>query len=393
MVLYAAVGAELTQYDVDVDGAALVKRGSLTLPANVQEAAQHPSKRYLYVAWSNGGPSNLPPDSAAPSGSQHGLSAFRIDPASGALLPHGQPAALPSRPIHVTTDIPGTHVLAAYNDPSGLTVHQIEPDGTIGSQVKQPQPLDVGIYGHQVRVEPSNDMVILMTRGNGPTPTKSEDPGALKLFNYKDGVLTNRVSIAPGGGFNFQVRHLDFHPTRPWVFVSLERQNKLDVFEKLKDGTLSKDPLFSKDTLADPGNVRPGQALGTIHMHPNGKFVYLANRASGTTDFQGKPVFVGGENSIAVFAINQETGEPTLIQNVDTRGIHVRTFALDPSGRILVAGNMMQLSVRDKDGVKTVPASLAVFRVRSDGKLEFARKYDLNVGSRNMFWMGIVSLP
>jgi 6-phosphogluconolactonase len=393
VALYAAVGAELTQYDVDVDGAALVRRGSLTLPANVQEAAQHPSKRYLYVAWSNGGPSNLPPDSAAPSGSQHGLSAFRIDPASGALLPYGQPASLPSRPIHVTTDIPGTHVLAAYNDPSGVTVHRIEPDGTIGSQVKQPQPLDVGIYGHQVRVDPSNELVILMTRGNGPTPTKPEDPGALKLFNYKDGVLTNRISIAPGGGFNFQVRHLDFHPSRRWVFVSLERQNKLDVFEKLKDGTLSRNPLFSKDTLADPGNVRPGQALGTIHMHPNGRFVYLANRASGTVDFEGKPVFVGGENSIAVFAINQETGEPTLIQNIDTGGIHVRTFALDPSGRILVAGNMMQMSVHDKDGVKTVPASLAVFRVRSDGKLEFARKYDLNVGSRNLFWMGIVSVP
>src|SRR5579864_9119522 len=393
VVLYAAVGAELTQYDVDVDGAALIKRSSLTLPANVQEAAQHPSKRYLYVAWSDGGPSNLPPDSAAPSGSQHGLTAFRIDSTTGALLPHVQPASLPSRPIHVTTDIPGTHVLAAYNDPSGVTVHQIEPDGTVGSQVKEPPGLDVGIYGHQVRVDPSNEMVILMTRGNGPTPTKPEDPGALKVFSYKDGLLANRASIAPRGGFNFQVRHLDFHPSRQWVFVSLERQDKLDVFEKLKDGTLSRNPLFSKDTLADPGNVRPGQALGTIHMHPNGRFVYLANRASGTTVFEGKPVFAGGENNIAVFAINQETGEPTLIQHADTRGIHVRTFALDPSGRILVAGNMMQLAVRDKEGVKTVPASLAVFRVRSDGKLEFARKYDLDVGGRNMFWMGIVPLP
>jgi 6-phosphogluconolactonase len=393
VVLYAAVGAELTQYDVDVDGAALVKRGTLTLPANVQEASQHPSKRHLYVAWSNGGPSNLPQGGPAPSGSQHGLSAFRIDPASGALLPHGQPASLPSRPIHVTTDIPGTHVLAAYNDPSGVTVHRIEPDGTIGSQVRQPSALDVGIYGHQVRVDPSNEMVILATRGNGPTPSKPEDPGALKLFSYKDGLLANRLSIAPGGGFNFQVRHLDFHPSRPWVFVSLERQDKLEVFEKLKDGTLSRNPLFAKDTLADPGNVRPGQALGTIHMHPNGRLVYLANRASGTMDFEGKPVFVGGENNIAVFAINQDTGEPTLIQNVDTHGIHVRTFALDPRGRILVAGNMMQLSVHDKDGVNTVPASLAVFRVRGDGKLEFARKYDVNVGNRNLFWMGIVSLP
>jgi 6-phosphogluconolactonase len=393
VVLYAAVGAELTQYDVDVEGATLTKRGAVMLPANVQEAAQHPSKQYLYMAWSNGGPSNLPPDSPAPSGSQHGLTAFRIDPSSGALVPYGPPASLPSRPIHVTTDIPGTHVLTAYNDPSGVTVHRIEPDGTIGSQVKQPQPLDVGIYGHQVRVDPSNEMVILATRGNGPIATKPEDPGALKLFSYKDGLLTNLVSIAPGGGFNFQVRHLDFHPSRRWVFVSLERQNKLDVFEKLKDGTLSKDPLFSKDTLAEPGNVRPGQALGTIHMHPNGRFVYLANRASGTTNFEGKPVFAGGENSIAVFAINQDTGEPTLIQNVDTRGIHVRTFALDPSGRILVAGNMMQMSVRDKDGVSIVPASLAVFRVQSDGKLVFARKYDLDVGKRNMFWMGMVPLP
>jgi 6-phosphogluconolactonase len=393
VVLYAAVGAELTRYDVDVADATLVKRASVTLPANVQEAVPHPSRQYFYVAWSNGGPSNIPADSVAPSGDQHGLSAFRIDPTSGALLPHGHPAALPSRPIHVTTDIPGTHVLAAYNSPSGITVHRIEPDGAIGSQVKPAGSLDVGIYGHQVRVDPSNQTVILVTRGNGPTPSKPEDPGALKIFSYQDGVLANRLSIAPGGGFNFQSRHLDFHPSRPWIFLSLERQDKLQVYQRLQDGTLSRAPLFAKDTLQEPRNVRPGQALGTVHVHPNGKFVYLANRASGTMDFEGKSVFVGGENSIAVFAINQETGEPTLIQNADTRGIHTRTFALDPSGRILVAANMMQLAVRDGKGIRTVPASLAVFRVRDDGKLDFARKYDVDVGAKNIFWMGIVALP
>ena len=174
------------------------------------------------------------------------------------------------------------------------------------------------------------------------------------------------MSIAPGGGYNFQVRHMDFHPTRPWVFVTLERQDKLEVYAMAKDGTLGKAPLFSKDTLVEPGNVRPGQALGTIHMHPSGKFVYVANRASGTTEFEGKPVFVGGENSIAVFAINQETGEPTLIQNVDTRGIHTRTFALDPSGRLLVAANMMQLAVRDEGGVSD--------RTRQPGRLPGAQR-------------------
>lgn len=392
-VLYAAVGGELTQYDLDVNAATLVRRGSVTLPAAVQEAVQHPSRQYLYVVWSNGGPSNVSQGSSAPKGDQHGLSAFRIDSASGALFPHGTPAPLPSRPIHVTTDVPGTHILVAYNDPSGLTVHRIQPDGTIGSQIMQTERLDVGIYGHQVRVDPSNKMVILVTRGNGPTAGKPEDPGALKVFGYNDGVLTNRLSIAPGGGFNFQSRHLDFHPSKPWVFLSLERQNKLQVYERLKDGTLSRSPLFSKDTLADPSNVRPGQELGTIHVHPNGRFVYLANRASGTKNVDGREVFVGGENSIAVFSINQNTGEPMLIQNADTQGIHARTFALDPSGRILVAANMMPLSVREAQGVRTVPASLAVFRVRDDGRLDFVRKYDIDAGGSTMFWMGIAALP
>ena len=54
---------------------------------------------------------------------------------------------------------------------------------------------------------------------------------------------------------------------------------------------------------------------------------------------------------------------------------------------------MMPMSVRDGNAVKTIHASLAVFRVDDDGKLEFVRKYDIDVGTRNIFWMGITSLP
>jgi 6-phosphogluconolactonase (cycloisomerase 2 family) len=400
VALYASVGPELTLYDVDIDDATLVKRTSLTLPANVQEAWRHPSKPLLYVAWST----TLPPSTArpatpvgtGPTADRHGVSAFRIDPQSGALHAHGGPASLPARPIHMTVDSDGGHLVLAYNNPSGISVQRLERDGTIGSRVTQPTALDGGIYAHQVRVDRSNNMVVLVTRGNGPTRDKPEDPGALKVFSYRDGVLRNRASIAPGGGFDFQPRHLDFHPSRPWVFVSLERQNKLQVYRKLEDGSLSAAPLFTKDTLADPaGADRPGQALSTVHVHPNGRFVYLANRASGTTEFQGMSVFAGGENSIAVFAVNEDTGEPTLIQNIDTRGFHPRTFALDSSGRILVAANQNRLMVRENEtgSVRTIHASLAVYRVRGDGRLEFVRKYDVETaGARNLFWMGLVSL-
>ena len=391
VVLYAALGPELMQFDMDTDSATLVERGSVTLPDSVTEAWPHPSRKFLYVAWSNGVTGSVvPPGQKSP----HGLTAFRIDPGTGALLPHGAPVSLPERPVFTTTDLDGSHIIVAYNDPSAVTVHAIKTDGTVGLPVAPGEPLDVGIYAHQVRMDPSNQAVIVVTRGNGPTADKPEDPGAIKIFNYKNGVLTNRHSVAPGGGFNFQVRHLDFHPSGRWDFVTLERQNKLDVFRRSPDGSLSDSPLFTKDSLAEPASGRRSQAVSTIHVHPNGRFVYVANRASGTVDFEGSRVFAGGENSIAVFSINQETGEPTLIQNADTHGMHARTFALDGSGKILVVANMMSIPVRTGKGVSVIPPCLSVFRVGSNGKLDFVRKYEMPAGdARTLFWMGIMSLP
>ena len=384
LALYAAAGPELTAYKVDVESATLVKQASVTLPQNVQEAWPHPSRRYLYVAWSN----NVPGAEG-----RHGVTAFRIDPATGALAPHGQPISLPARSVFITLDAPGKNLIAASNDPSSATVNRVAADGTLGAAVRQSRDLDFGIYAHQVRMDPSNRMVVIITRGNGPTAAKPEDPGALKVFGYKDGILSNRASIAPGGGYNFQPRHLEFHPSRPFAFITLERQNKLQVY-RIQDGpTLSPAPLFTKETLVDPSRIG-GQATSSIHAHPSGRFLYLGNRGSGTVNFQGKQVLGDGENSIAVYSIDQQTGEPTLIQNADTRGVHPRTFTIDPSGRILVVANMQQVLVRESDQARPLPANLSLFRIGKDGKLEFVRKYDQDTsGGRNLFWTGIVALP
>src|SRR3990172_5326086 len=83
VALYAGLGDELTQYDLDVERALLLKRGSVTLPGKV-----------------------------------------------------------------------------------GVSVYGIGSDGTIGSAVEQPGSFDVGIVQHQVRVNPSNKLAILVTRGN-----------------------------------------------------------------------------------------------------------------------------------------------------------------------------------------------------------------------------------
>ena len=126
-------------------------------------------------------------------------------------------------------------------------------------------------------------------------------------------------------------------------------------------------------------------------MHPNGRFVYAVNRASTSTEFEGKRVFSGGENNFAVYSIDPATGEPSLIQHVETHGIHCRTFHIDPSGRLLVAAHIMPLLVKDGETLRTVPASLAVFRIDDGGRLDFVRKYDVDVGDKTMFWMGMVA--
>jgi 6-phosphogluconolactonase len=383
-VYYASLGSELTLLDLDIEDAALSRRSSVTLPANIQYAWSHPSRRYLYVVSSNGGP--------GVAGDRHYANALSIDPSTGSLRLLAEAASLPSRPIHTSVDAKGEYLLTAYNDPSNVTVHRLNSDGTIGTAVAQPNKLDTGIYAHQVLTTPSNHAVLLVTRGNDARPGKPEDPGAIKTFAFNNGVLTNLASIAPGSGLGFGPRHLDFHPTKPWVFVSIERQNKLYVYRLNPNNGLDRDPMFVKETLSDP-NTEARQGAGTIHVHPNGQFVYLTNRASAVTDFQGTKIFAGGENSVAAFSIDQTTGEPRLMQNIDGRGIQLRTFRIDPSGRILIAASIMPLRVREGNGIGTLTAGLTVFRMGRDGRLEFARKYDVDTGDRQQFWSGMVTLP
>src|SRR5215510_5131034 len=375
VAVYATVGEELITFSADIERATLTRQSSIMLPGFVQEEWVSPSGPFLYVAWSNGGASYAG-SGVEPVGDKHGITAFRVD-STGALHAHGAPAAIRSRPIYITGDRSARHLLVAYNDPSGISVHALNADGTVGAEMPQSGSLDVGIYAHNVRVLPSNDAVVLVTRGNEPTSNTREDPGALKVFRFDNGKLTNVASIAPSNGIGFRSRHVDFHPTRPWAFLTLEAQNRLEVFG-ITNGMLTSEPLFNKATLADGTGVKAGQTASTIHVHPNGQFVYVANRGG----------VQGGTNNIAVFRINQQTGEPSLIQNIDTHGFTPRTFSVDPGGRMLVVGNQTTQSVAGN----TVPANLAVFRIRGDGMLEFAERYDLAVGRKPLWWTGLVPL-
>ena len=385
-VLYQSIGAEIFRWDVDVEAATLTRRDSVAVPSNVQYVWPHPSRKFLTVSTSDA-PSGNSPDK----GKVHRVCALRVG-ANGELTPHGDGAPLPSRPIHHCVDRSGNYVLTAFNNPSHITVHRINGDGTIGALVEQAAKIDVGIYAHQVTVTPSNRLVVFPARGNDAKDGKAEEPGAIKVYAFKDGQLTPAQDIIGGkNGFDYRPRHVDYHPTQPWLYANIESQNEVHM-HRIAGDRIEATPAFIKTSLASERDPKLHQTTSAIHVHPNGNCVYTANRADAKVEFNGKQVFAGGENSIAVFAIDQTTGEHTRIQSVDPQTHHVRTFSIDPSGRLLVSASIREMWVKDGNDTRLAPAALSVFRIGADGKLTFVRKYDTALNGKLQWWSGMIGL-
>lgn len=381
--IYASVDARL--YRIRHDGNVLTRDSRpLILPAQVQEAWGHPSGRHFYVASSDERTSTSPV-------THHYLNAFHVD-SSGDLKPFGGAVQLAHRPIHITVDHRGEYLISAYSSPSGISVHRLNTDGSIGNEIEQEATLNVGFYAHAVRVMPTNRAVMLITRGNEPVPgVRTEDPGALYIYGFENGQLTDKQSVTPNQGLAYRVRHADFHPTGRWVYVDVETQNLLHTYSIRADDTVSEEPLFVSTTLASPSTSRGGQTTSSIRMHPtNNRTLYVANRGRGTEVFQGETVANGTENTIAVFSIDPQTGKPTLIQTIDTHSIAVRTMALPPDGRTLIASSTLPGKIRTQGRLETVPAALTLYDIEDDGRLTFKSKLDVDTQGETMFWSGVV---
>jgi 6-phosphogluconolactonase (cycloisomerase 2 family) len=237
--------------------------------------------------------------------------------------------------------------------------------------------------------------VILPARGNDGIPGgREEDAGALKIFSYSDGRLANRQSVAPNGGREFRCRHVEFHPSGKWVYVVIESQNELHTFS-IEDDRLSPEPIFVASVLSSSRKSRRGQAASAIRMHPtDGRTLYVANRGRGSEIFRGQEVISEDmENSIAVFSVDPDTGEPQLIQSADPQCIDIRMFALHPDGRSMVAtSHEMDVPIvrRIGESVEAVPPRIVLLSIEPDGRLTFQFSQDVHTDGMFQLWCGAV---
>jgi 6-phosphogluconolactonase len=142
------------------------------------------------------------------------------------------------------------------------------------------------------------------------------DAGAGTISPHGKGV------VPPGSG----PRHMKFHPNGRWIYVL----NELGITVTLFDYDATNGSMSARQTMetvaADQLAREEAKSTSEIRVHPNGKFVYSANR---------------GHDSISVFKVNETNGELTRIQVENVRGATPRNFNLTPNGKWLLAAGQL----------------------------------------------------
>jgi 6-phosphogluconolactonase len=268
--------------------------------------AVHPSRKLLYAVGEAGGGT---------------VAAFSLDPASGALKFLNRQPAGGSGPCHIVIDRHGKNALVANYGSGSAAVLPVQEDGRLGGATSVVQHKGSG--DDRTRQEGPHAHSINLDRANCFAAVA--DLGLDKVFVYRfdadKGTLTPNdppsVSIPPRSG----PRHFAFHPDGKHAYVINEMANTITVMDYDPDrGVLT--PVQTVPTL--PEGFKGNSWTAEVQVHPSGKFVYGSNR---------------GQNSIAVFRCDPDTGKLTPAGH-QGEGIKMpRNFGIDPTGTFLVVAN------------------------------------------------------
>ena len=295
---------------LDMGTGKLTAVGKLAGQKNPSFLAIHPNKKFLYAVNEVG---NYKGEKAG------GVSAYSIDPETGALTFINQQSSKGGAPCHLVLDATGRNVLVANYTGGSVASLPISRKGRLrkassfiqheGSSVLKPR--QAAPHGHSINVSPGNKFAVAADLGL--------DKVLVYGFEAKGGKLTAAgfAKVAPGAG----PRHFAFHPKGKFAYVINEITLTVTAFAWDEEkGKLSE--LQTITTL--PVKRGKGMSTAEVQVHPSGKFLYGSNR---------------GHNTIAVFGIDQKTGKLRSVQHQSTLGKTPRNFGIDPSGKILIAAN------------------------------------------------------
>ena len=253
-------------------------------------------------------------------GDQSDISAFEVDRTSGKLAFINRQSTQGKNPVHLAIDQSGRYIVVANHIGASLAVLPIAQDGSLG-EVAQRVPLEGQPGPHRVEqkqakphfnpFDPTGRFVLV--------PDKGLD--RIFTFRFENGRLTPAEPAFVMSRETAGPRHIAFHPNGAYAYVVNELDSTVTAYRyRPEHGALT--PMQIVSSLPDTytGNSR---AAG-IEVDRAGRYVYASNR---------------GDDSIAVFRIDQETGRLAFVAAEPTQGRTPRAMAGTPDGRFMYALN------------------------------------------------------
>jgi 6-phosphogluconolactonase len=240
----------------------------------------------------------------------------------GALIPTNSQPTQARVGCHVAA-LPGGRVCAVSYFDSSITVFAVS-DGKLGSrefhQRYQGKSVDAArqddSHAHQAVVSPDGFGLYVC------------DLGADQIWRHSlvNGAVVPEPATATSTPAGYGPRHLAFHPTLPRAYVICElNAHVLTYAWQAYSGGLA---LIS-DRSSLPSDWKGVPAAAAIRVHPSGAALYVSNR---------------NHDSVAVFALDRQ-GLPSPTCHFASGGASPRDFAIDPTGRWLVAAHQLSNNI------------------------------------------------
>jgi 6-phosphogluconolactonase len=220
-------------------------------------------------------------------------------------------------PCYIAVDKTGKWVFTGNYSSGSMAVLPILADGKIGEPTQSVQHTGFGpnkdrqkeSHVHSVNVSPNNKDIYV--------PDLGIDKVMAYRFNESTGAISegNSMTVTAGSG----PRHFTFHPNGNFAYVIQELTGSITSFA-YTDNSLVK----IEETSTLPKDFEGKNSSSDIHISPDGKFLYAANRY---------------HDSIGVFAIDEKTGKLTLVSHHSTMGEIPRNFVIDPTGKYVLVAN------------------------------------------------------
>lgn len=334
-------------YRYDASSGKATSLGLATETVNPSFLTADPTHRFLYAV------NELTAYKGATTGA---VSAFAIDHQTGKLSLLNEVASRGADPCYIAFDKSGKYVLVANYTSGNVAVFPAAKDGRLGESSAFVQHSGKGVnperqegpHAHWIETTADNRFAIVADLGL--------DEVLVYRFDARDGSLKPNdpsfVKVDPGSG----PRHISFHPDGKFAYLLSEMKSTVTVFAY----DASRGALHTLQTISTlPKDFTGTNDAAEIHVLPNGKFLYASNR---------------GNDSLAVFAIDQKTGLLKAVDHVSTEGKTPRNFEIDPTGsRLLVAnqdtGNIVVFNIDGRTG-RLTPAG-EVLSVPSPVSLDF----------------------